>query len=493
MIVVVGVSHKTASIDLREQLALSPEAASDLCARLVASKAASEAFVVSTCNRVEVVAASDDGDLPRCAEACLDQLCALHPEIRSHAYTKLGLEGMRHLVRVASSLDSLVVGEPQILGQLKQGFEIARERGTIGAGLHRAFSAAVRGAKRVRSETSIGAGQVSVPSIAVQLAAQIFGDLAGHTVALVGVGEMGQSVARLLADQGSRLLVLGRSLERVRAVTDSLGGEPRLMADLPVILAEADVIVCSTSAPGAVISADALAKQRRARRGRNLFLIDLAVPRDVEPKVGELDGVFLYNIDDLSTVAQESAETRRREAERAALLVDSVVETWQRWSQGEQATPTIKALRARMRDALQWEMERSLKGRLRDLDVEQRNALSKMLDAGVNRILHAPTMQLRREAERDDSAEVYDLLALVSDLFGLNSESLPPASLDCLESLPDGEANPGSESAGSAAPDRAESSTDNRGDALSGAKPVPGDPSQEESPTPCAGARFSGA
>ncbi len=421
MIVVVGVSHKTAPIDLRERLALSSEAAADLCAQLVRGGDAAEAFAVSTCNRVEVIAAPAESDgLERCAEACLAALCLHHPEVKRYAYCRLGVEGMRHLVKVASSLDSLVVGEPQILGQLKQGFETARQKGTVGATLHRAFSSSVRGAKRVRNETNIGAGQVSVPSIGVQLASQIFGDLRGHTVALVGSGEMGKSVARLLADQGARLIVVGRSLERLKPVTDTLGGEPRLMADLPAVLAQADVIVCSTSAPGAVITAHELSNVRRLRRGRNLFLIDLAVPRDVESSVEELDGVFLYNIDDLSQVASASAETRRREAERALELIELVVERWQRWSSAEQATPTIKALRARMRLALETEMHKSLRGRLRDLDEEQRKALGKMLDAGINRLLHTPTVRLREEAGREEGDSVFDLLAVISELFELD-------------------------------------------------------------------------
>jgi glutamyl-tRNA reductase len=335
---------------------------------------------------------------------------------------------MRHLARVASSLDSLVVGEPQILGQLKAGFELGRGVRTVGPHLHRAFARAVRCAKLVRSRTSIGAGQVSVPSIAVELAREIFGDLKAHRAALIGAGEMGQTVARLLRDAGAGLTVVGRSAERVELLAAEFGAESRSLSELGEVLTAADVVVSSTSAPHAVVTRAEVERVLRRRRGRNLFIIDLAVPRDVESSVGELDGVFLYNVDDLSSVAEQGSVERRREAERAEQLVAQVVLEWRRWADAQQATPTIKALRAHLRSAFEAELGRSLRGRLRELDERQREALATLLEAGINRVLHAPTVRLREEAARDGGEALDELAGTLRELFEL--DRLPESELD---------------------------------------------------------------
>lgn len=431
MIVIVGLSHHTAEISIREQVALSAEENESVVRRLVAHDAVGEVFVVSTCNRVEIIASSADDSaetVAACQRLCEVALSERSPEAARVLYRRSGTEAVRHLVRVASSLDSLVVGEAQILGQLKQGFERARENSTVGPALHKLFARATRGAKRVRTETSIGAGQVSVPSIAIDLAAQIFGQLAGRRVVLIGSGEMGQSVARLLKEAGATLTVVGRSLERVEAVAAKVGGSAALMEAIPDLLMDADVVVSSTSAPGHVMGPHDLDRRRKARRGRNLFLIDLAVPRDIDPRIGQLDSVFLYDVDDLSQVANESTYSRHREAEVAERIVEEVVQGWERRSQAEQATPTIKALRARLRTSLEAELERSLRGRLRGLDEEQRAALAKMLDAGINRILHDPVTRLREEALRADPMAGCELASALHELFDLSS--VAPSEMD---------------------------------------------------------------
>jgi glutamyl-tRNA reductase len=331
------------------------------------------------------------------------------------------------LVRVASSLDSLVVGEAQILGQLKQGFETGLQSSTVGSTLHQLFARAARGAKRIRSETSIGVGQVSVPSIAVELAQQIFGDMGGRRAVLIGAGEMGQTVARLLRDLGAELTVVGRDAAKLDLVCAKVDGKPALMDALAEVLLDADVVVSSTSASHHVVTKAHLLARKKARRG-NLFLIDLAVPRDVEPIVGKMQGVFLYDVDDLSQVASESATVRQRGAEDAERIVDEVVGDWERRQNAQAVTPTIKALRAKMRRGLEAELSRSLRGRLRELDEGQRAALAKMLDAGINRILHEPVTRLRDEASREDGLEVSDLTLLLAELFDL--KTVPEADLD---------------------------------------------------------------
>jgi glutamyl-tRNA reductase len=442
LIVVVGLSHRTAPIDVRERIALNRDKLPEFLAKLTSEAPVGEAFVVSTCNRVEIVAAARPGeDLQAVAEACVKALEREAPGIGSHLYRRVGGEAVRHLFRVASSLDSLVLGEPQILGQVKDGFDLGRAVGSIGSILHRSVPRALRTAKRVRSETAIGSGQVSVPSVAVDLTRQIFGELRGRGVLLVGSGEMAEAVARLLRGAGSRLFVLGRNRERVEQLAREVDGEPRLWPDLTATLVEADVIITSTSAPGFVIDREQVLAARKKRRGREQSYIDLAVPRDVEPSVNEIEGVFLYNIDDFSQIVADSLAQRSREAELATRIVDEETRDYERWADAEQATPTIVRLRKKLRAALRVELERSFRGRLKHLPPADRQALELMLDAAENRLLHGPTMRLRLAAAEPDSSELSleELSIALDELFELNTEvrdSTPAASDGALSSRP---------------------------------------------------------
>jgi glutamyl-tRNA reductase len=423
LIVVVGLSHRTAPIELREQVALSSEQVPELLRELLGTGAVGEAFAVSTCNRVEVFAAARDprrGDLDAVSSTVAERLVTRAPELRGHLYSFVGRAAVRHLFRVAASLDSLVVGEPQILGQVKDAFDLARELGTTGPALNRIVPRAIRTAKRVRTETSIGAGQVSVPSIAVDLAQQIFGNMQRHTAALVGSGEMGESVARLLKQAGARLVVVGRNPDRVDALARDLGGEGRPMVDLSTTLVEADVVVSTTSAASTVIGYEQVKECRKGRRGRSLFFIDLAVPRDVDPRVNGLDGVFLYNIDDLSHVVAQSLENREREATRAEAIIGVEAVGYDRWEDAEQVTPMVVALRQRLGSVLEAELDRSFSGRLKHLPLGDRDALSKMMDAAVNKIMHGPTVRLRTMAlEPALRGDLEQRLALLGELFDL--------------------------------------------------------------------------
>lgn len=422
MIAVVGLSHRTAPIEVREQLALSAEDIPGLLAELVERRGVGEALVVSTCNRVEVVAAAGaaGGTPAEIAARVRETIVARAPGVAGHLYAHQGSAAVRHLFRVAASLDSLVVGEPQILGQLKAGYDLAREVGTAGAVLHRVLPRAIRSAKRVRSETAIGAGQVSVPSVAVDLAVQIFGDLAGRTVALVGSGEMGESVALLLRGAGASLVAVGRNASRVQELAARLGGEARGLSELERTLVDADVVISATSAPGFVVDLPLVQRSRRSRRGRSLFLIDLAVPRDVDPRVADLDEVFLYNVDDLSHVVAESMEGRRREAERAETIVLDETASYERWAEAEQATPAIVAMRERFRAVLEAEVARSLAGRLRHLGEPERDALRLLVEAALNKMLHPMTTNLRRLAvEPGSRADLPEITALLTELFEL--------------------------------------------------------------------------
>jgi glutamyl-tRNA reductase len=421
VIAVVGLSHKSASIEVRERLALPPDSLPDVLRAIVQASAIGEALLVSTCNRVELIVAGPDGaraNLEDLARAAVDAVVQRAPGIGAHLYRHVGRDGVRHLFRVAASLDSLVLGEPQILGQLKEAYDVAREAGTAGSVLNRVVPRAIKSAKRVRSETTIGAGQVSVPSVGVDLARQIFGDLSRHTAVLIGSGEMSETVARLLRQAGSRLIVVGRNMERVSAISAALGGEARGMDRLDETLVEADVVITATSASGFIVDAARVHRTRKARKGRNLFFIDLAVPRDVDPLSGEFDGVFLYNVDDLSKVVAESFDGRKREAVRAEQIIDEEAASYDRWAEAEQVTPTIVALRERLRGILEGEVERSLSGRLRHLGPSDREALLVMVEAALNKMLHPATTRLRRMAvEPTSRGDLEQTVSALRELF----------------------------------------------------------------------------
>lgn len=427
MIVVVGLSHRTAPINVRELIALPRDVVPTVLSEITARPDVGEAMLVSTCNRVEIVAAGNhglDSNLGHVADQVTEAIVDRAPGLKGNLYSHVGGEGIRHLFRVASSLDSLVLGEPQILGQVKDAFETARKAGTVGSALNRAVPRAIRAAKRVRSQTAIGVGQVSVPSVSVDLAKQIFGDLKGRTVMLIGSGEMAETVARLLGGGGARIVIVGRNQLRVAELTRSVGGEGRKWGDLKATLVEADVVITSTSAPTYVVERDLVKSIRKQRRGRSLFFIDLAVPRDVDPGVGSLESTFLYNIDDFSQVVASTLSSRQHEAERAEQIVIEETKGYERWREVAQMTPTIVALRERFRRILEAELDRSLRGRLKHLGPEEHEALEKMCEAALNKMLHQPTTCLREAAAENgvESHTVELLVSAIDELFALEGE-----------------------------------------------------------------------
>jgi glutamyl-tRNA reductase len=344
-------------------------------------------------------------------------------EALGHAYLHRGEAALLHLFRVASSLDSMVVGEPQILGQVKDAFEFAKGVGAARAELTRVCAAAFASAKRVRTETDVGRAATSMAAVAVQLASKIFGGLEGKTVLLVGAGEMSELAGRHLASAGaSRLLVTNRTPERAESLARALGGEALPFESLAQALRPADVVVCTTASPTPVITRALVAGTLRARRHRPLFLVDLAVPRDVEPEVNGLDNVYAYDVDDIQRVLAENTALRADAAALAETLVKEDVARYVRERARREGVPVLAQLRARAEAIRKAELERALANLPTPLTDAQAAVVTAMTAAIINKVLHQPTVKLRSVQPGDSENS---LAEAVAELFGLDSTSHP--------------------------------------------------------------------
>ena len=425
-LVVVGLSHRTAPLALREQLAVPVEQLGDDLRGLVATGVLDETVVVSTCNRVEIYAAGDDEAEVVARARGLFAARVPSQDIAPFLYERKGREAVHHVFRVCASLDSLVVGEPQILGQVKEAFEVASSAEAVGGVLTRAMTRAFHVAKRVRSETALGAGQVSVASVAVDLAKTLYGDLAGREVLLLGAGEIAESAARALKAGGAtRILIANRSFEKAEALAHRIdGAAARSLAELPTLLEHADVVLVSTGAPTFVVTRELAAAAVKRRRGRPLFFVDVAVPRNVDPRVHDLESCYRYDVDDLEQIVAQGVEERRAEADAAERLVASELEAYLTWARQLEVTPTIVAIRERVRATLGAELDKTLAGKLKHLGDEDRKALEVMLDAAANKILHAPTRVLKQAAEDPHGAAIVDTARRLFDL--PSADGAPP-------------------------------------------------------------------
>lgn len=414
--VVVGINHRSAPVELREKLAVAPDALEDVVRAFRATDGVTEAVLVATCNRVEVYAAGDDLDrVAGAAQAFFNARGATS----AHRYEHHDRDAVRHAFRVCASLDSLVVGEPQILGQVKEAYAVAQGAGCVGQRLSRLMSRAFQAAKRVRTETGIAAGQVSVASVAVDLARGIFNDLGGRKVLVVGAGKMALGAARSLVRQGAQLAVANRSFDRAEALAKEHGGTAHPMTDLPMLMQHCDVVVCSTGAKGYVLTREAVQAAMKARRGRSLFVIDITVPRNVDPRVGDLDNVYLYDVDDLEQIVAEGSRGRTDARSAAEAIVAEEVDAFakeQREVQG--AGPTIAAIRQRFKAVAQAEAEKSFAQKLKHLSDDDRKAVEAMMDAFTNKVLHGPTMAIRAAGSGGDD----DLIDAARRLFELSSQ-----------------------------------------------------------------------
>jgi glutamyl-tRNA reductase len=408
---VVGVNHKTAPIEIRERIAISRADLAETTRALAAVPGIAECMIVSTCNRVEIMAAiqpdavgaASGGTWEVPVAGFLERHFGVdHALLGPHLYEHREREAVRHLFRVAASLDSMVVGESQILGQVKEAFSVAKAAGTIGGQLEHLLQGAFAAAKKVRSETEIGSNSVSIASVAVEMARKIFGSLAGKTVFLVGAGKMCELSARHLKQQGvGTILVTNRTLERAERMAEPFNGRVVPYDQLYEMASQADIVITSTSAPHHIFGPAHGQQFMHRRRNRPMFFVDLAVPRDVDPAMGKLEGIFVYDIDDLQGVAAAHMAERSREASDAESLIAAEVERFHLRQRTVNAAPAIVALQRQAEEIRQAELRR-VQARLGSLTADQVAAVEALTRGLVNKFLHPPMHALKQAAREDD-------------------------------------------------------------------------------------------
>jgi glutamyl-tRNA reductase len=410
-LVLVGTSHHHAPVELRERVALERDAAAALAARL--AEGGREAVVLSTCNRTELYLACDDADAA--VSDGVAALAELEPEVEPALYRLRDEAAGLHLFRVAAGLDSLVPGEGEILGQVRAAYEA----GATGPLLDRLFRQALHAGRKVRAQTAIAESPASVSSAAAALAEQVFGDLAGRSILVVGAGKISGQAARNLVSRDAHIaFVANRSAERGEELASSFDAEAVPLERIGDELVKADVVVSSTSAPGYVLDAAIVTEAMRERRGRQLLLIDLAVPRDLDPAIHDLDGCYLYDIDDLESIVAETLVGRRREAERAETMVAAEAQKFHEWHASLDVVPAIASLRARAEEIREAEL-RKADALLERLDESQRRAVEAITAQIVNKLLHLPTVRMKEAAAAADGV-VY--AEAVRHLFGLGED-----------------------------------------------------------------------
>ncbi len=425
--VVTGISHKTASLDLRERLALDEQNALRVAQELLESGVACEAVSLSTCNRTELYTYAHDSLAARhaCVGALARHAGVADADLESSLYSYSGDGAISHLFRVTSSLDSMVVGEAQIVAQMKAAYQLACEGGCTSVVFNRLFRHALEVGKRVRTETSIGERPVSVSSAAVELALQVFGKLKDHTVLIVGAGETSELTATHLKAHGvARILVTNRTLETSEKLAHNVGGIAVPWPDLEQHLAAADIVVSSTAAPHYVITRDTVERALKHRRKRPIFFIDIAVPRDLDPEINRIRNAYLYDIDDLQHVVEHNRHERERDAQHAERIVGEELHNVDDWLRSLEVVPTIATLREAVESIRRSELER-LGSKLSSLTDEQRAQVEMLTTSIVNKILHMPTVKMK-EAAGGDSCYLYvDAVRTLFDLGDGSGEEEP--------------------------------------------------------------------
>jgi glutamyl-tRNA reductase len=419
-----GVSHKTAPLELRERVALTEGKAVGILNELTDAPGVQEAAAISTCNRTELyLVAADPVEAESLALGLLAREADIRPtELVGHLYSLRGPEAADQLFRVTAGLDSMIVGEAEVQGQVKRAYELALVEGATGPILNRLFRGALSAGKRARTETAISEGALSVPSVAVELAQRTLGDLEDRRVLVIGAGETAELTAQALAARGVQaVFIANRHYDRAIGLAQRFGGRAVRFEDLPTQMEEADIVVASTSSPHNVMEREALDEVMAARHGRELLLIDLAVPRDIHPTCRDLPGVSLYDMDDLQVLVERNASGREAEARRAESILRAEVARFERWLASQDTVATVAALRERANEIVDRVLAEN-DSRWESLSDADRDRLSTMARAIANRFLHEPTLRLKRSADSDDA---YLKVAALRDLFGLDAASEP--------------------------------------------------------------------
>jgi glutamyl-tRNA reductase len=417
-LVLTGLSHHTAPVEVRERVAFEEKTLPEALDRLAKRPGMIEGMILSTCNRVEVAVTSDgNGDVRESVENFLAEARSVEPSwVSPYLYHYNDQDAIRHMFRVAASLDSMVVGEPQILGQLKSAYSLAKERGTLSGFLDQVVTRAFNVAKRVRTETEIGSSAVSVSYAAVELARDIFGSLKGKHVLLVGAGKMAESAARHLRRAGAEeIYVTNRTRSRADLLAEEFGGQAIDYEGFYALLPEIDIVIASSGAPHYILTTGTMREAMARRRNRPMFLIDIAVPRNIEPAVNEMEGVFLYDIDDLGRVVQSNLATRRNVAEQAEEIINEEVQRMLLRLKTREVAPTIVDLQEHLEQVRAGEIER-LRAKLGALTSQQEEAIEAITRGIVNKIAHTPITELRRKA---DDPEGIALMSTIRKLFRL--------------------------------------------------------------------------
>jgi glutamyl-tRNA reductase len=423
-LVALGISHKTSPLELRERLALPEGRAVGVLRELTDTAEIQEAAAISTCNRTELyLYASDPVNAESRALTVLAREADTRPtELMGHLYSLHGIEAAEQLFSVTAGLDSMIVGEAEIQGQVKRAYELALVEGATGPVLNRLFRGALSAGKRARAETGISAGALSIPTVAVELAQRALGDLASRRVLVVGAGETAELTARSLAARGvEAVFIANRRYDRAIGLAERFGGAAVRFEELPEQMQEADIVVSSTSSPHSIIELEALSEVMEARGGRALLLIDLAVPRDIQAACRDIPGVTLHDMDDLQALVERNASGREAEARRAQALLRSELGRFERWMATQDTVPTVAALRRRA-DAVVDGVLAENESRWESLSDADRRRVEAMARAVASRLLHEPTLRVKRAAGDDDA---YTYVNALRELFGLDRDTAP--------------------------------------------------------------------
>ncbi|MDH5601866.1 MAG: glutamyl-tRNA reductase [Gammaproteobacteria bacterium] len=418
-----GINHKTAPVEIREKVAFAPEKMESALHECVKTGDVNEAAIVSTCNRTELYFSLHENDAKEeDLESLLEWFCQYHQldlnDVKPYIYLHSNNEAVQHILRVASGLDSLVLGEPQILGQIKDAYSTANNAGTIGRQLNRLFQHTFSVAKQVRTDTAIGASPVSVAFAAVTLSKRIFANLSEHTALLIGAGETTELVARHLADQGvSKMIVANRTVERAQTLAKNFNAEAIALSDMPDRLVEADIIIASTASQLPILGKGAVERALKLRKHRPMFMVDIAVPRDIEPEVGSLDDVYLYTVDDLQEVIEEGRSSREEAAKQAEEIIENQVDHFMGWLRSLKGVDTIRAFREQAEEKRDEQLAMAKKQLAAGKDPEQ--VINELARTLTNKLIHEPTAQLNQAAHSGRK----ELLDHARELFNLEPEA----------------------------------------------------------------------